>query len=225
MPEFSIPSLSALQDVKVPSDVEDSLLKLNSTIPSLDALREKLESLIEKPFNLLKAEINETRLELASSFNSSLLPTPSLASLSAQNAQQLEQELCSNIDTSLVDNVATSLRKLSDISIGVMIGVLILVWLALCIWEWRRWKTMKDTVDLVEHEWARDNYQMRDGNQAWRVVSIVENLMIEKYGSPVLRRLWSSDRARTNVRWYCKSPLCPHSNLTYHKWITKLTSV
>ncbi|KAI9636910.1 plasma membrane fusion protein PRM1 [Dioszegia hungarica] len=197
IPQFSIPSLSSLQDVKVSTDFQDSLVRLNATIPSLTALREKLNTLTEKPFNLLKAEMNSTRLELASSFNTSMLPTPSLSSLSANAAREMEAELCGNLDTSLVDDTANALHKLANISIGLMILVLFLVWGTLCVWEWRRWKAMKDTVELVVREWEREGRA-----DAWRAVAIIENPVLEKYGSPVLRRFTRSERTRINVRWY-----------------------
>lgn len=144
--------------------------------------------------------MNSTRLELASSFNTSMLPTPSLSSLSANAAREMEAELCGNLDTSLVDDTANALHKLANISIGLMILVLFLVWGTLCVWEWRRWKAMKDTVELVVTEWEREGRA-----DAWRAVAIIENPVLEKYGSPVLRRFTRSERTRINVRWYRKS--------------------
>ena len=44
-PQISVPSLSALENVTLPSDFEDALEKLNSSLPTLDQIRESIESL------------------------------------------------------------------------------------------------------------------------------------------------------------------------------------
>lgn len=199
IPEITIPSLNALQNVTVPTGFQDSLVKLNASIPSLQALKDKMTEVIEIPFEALKKEMNATRLEMAAEFNSSLLPVPSLASLSANEAASMEKELCSGLDTSLIDDTANALHRLSNVAIGLMFLLLFLVWAALMFWEWRRWKATRDTVDAVEVEWAREGR-----TDAWRVVSIVEHPMLERYGSPILRRVTRSDRTRTNIRWYCE---------------------
>ena len=45
LPQFSIPSLNALDNVTLPTDFETALTSLNSSIPSLDALRNKITGL------------------------------------------------------------------------------------------------------------------------------------------------------------------------------------
>jgi hypothetical protein len=205
VPEFSIPSLSALENVTVSTGFEDSLIKLNMTLPTLAELKEKLDELISVPFEALKKEINETRLEMAASFNLSILPVPALSSLSASKADELNQELCSDLDTSLIDDTAKALHKLSNVAIGLMFLLLFLVWGAMVFWEWRRWRALKDSVDMIEDEWKQDG-----SKDAWRVVAIVENPMLEKYGSPVLHRLAPNRRTRTNLRWFSKAILLLH---------------
>lgn len=199
VPQFTIPSLSSLQNVKVPTDFQDSLVKLNSTIPSLSVLKDKMNALLEVPFEGLKAEINETRLEMAASFNASILPTPSLSTLSAQNANLMRDELCGDLDTSIIDDTTNALHHLSNIAIGLMILLLFLTWAALCIWEWRRWRATRQTVEEVEREWEREG-----SRDAWRVVAIVENPVLERYGSRILERVAPSPRTKTNLRWLCE---------------------
>ncbi|WWC91031.1 uncharacterized protein L201_005971 [Kwoniella dendrophila CBS 6074] len=206
VPEFSIPSLDFLANVTVPTGFEDSLIKLNSSLPTMIELKEKMNAIIDVPFEALIKEINETRIEMASSFNSTLLPVPSLSSLSSNKANDLRNDLCTNLDTSLIDNTAKSLHKLSNIAIGLMFLLLFLIWLALAIWEWRKWKTLKDTVETVEDEWKREK-----NVDAWRMVAIVEHPILEKYSSSILGRLSPSGRSRTNIRWflsYLSHPTC-----------------
>jgi hypothetical protein len=197
VPQFSVPSLTGLQDVQIPTGFEDSLIKLNDTLPTLAALKDKMNALISIPFEKLKAEINETRLEMAASFNSSILPVPSLNQLSANKANAFQDDLCGDLDTSLIDDTAKALRKLSNISIGLMFLLLFLLWATLIVWEWRRWRAMKETVEAVEDEWRREGTQ-----DAWRVVAIVEHPVIEKYGTGLLHRATQNPRTRTNIRWF-----------------------
>jgi hypothetical protein len=197
VPNFTIPSLTFLENVTIPTTFESSLISLNNSIPSLSELKEKMDDLISIPFESLKTDINSTRLEMATSFNSSILPVPSLSSLASSNANDLKNQLCSNLDSSLIDETASALHKLSDVAIGLMFLLLFLVWGALCLWEWRRWRAMKNTVEAVEAEWQRGGPA-----DAWRMVAIVEHPILERYGSVVLERVVPQERLRRNLRWY-----------------------
>jgi hypothetical protein len=197
VPNFTISALSFLENVTIPTTFESTLIKLNSSIPSLSELKSTIDSLIDMPFESLIADINSTRLEMAASFNSSILSVPSLSTLAASDTSTLENELCGDLDTSLIDDTANALHKLSTIAIGLMFLLLVLVWAALCVWEWRRWRALKNTVDTVEAEWRRDG--PRD---AWRTVAIVEHPILERYGSPILNRIAPAERTRRNIRWY-----------------------
>ncbi|KJE04229.1 plasma membrane fusion protein PRM1 [Cryptococcus gattii NT-10] len=177
-----------------------TLVSLNISVPefSIPAL-----SFLE---NALISEINSTRLEMAASFNSSILPVPSLSSLSAYGADDLSKELCSDLDTSLIDDAAKALHRLSSIAIGLMFLLLFLVWATLAIWEWRKWKLMKDTIDSIEQEWHRDGK-----SDAWRMVAIVEHPMLERYSGTFLGKIAKTPRMRTNIRWflsYLAHPTC-----------------
>lgn len=199
VPEFSIPALSFLENVTIPTTFEDSLITLNSSLPTLNDLKEKMDQIIDTPFEALISEINSTRLEMAASFNSSILPVPSLSSLSAYGADDLSKELCSDLDTSLIDDTAKALHRLSSIAIGLMFLLLFLVWATLAIWEWRKWKLMKDTIDSIEQEWHRDGK-----SDAWRMVAIVEHPMLERYSGTFLGKIAKTPHMRTNIRWFCK---------------------
>ncbi|OWZ74261.1 plasma membrane fusion protein PRM1 [Cryptococcus neoformans] len=206
VPEFSIPALSFLENVTIPTTFEDSLITLNSSLPTLAELKKKMNEIIDTPFEALISEINSTRLEMAASFNSSILPVPSLSSLSANSTQDLSHDLCSDLDTSLIDDTAKALHKLSSIAIGLMFLLLFLVWAVLAVWEWRKWKLMKDTVDAIEEEWDRDGK-----SDAWRMVAIVEHPVLERYSGNFLGKITKLPRTRTNLRWflsYLAHPTC-----------------
>ncbi|OCF79039.1 plasma membrane fusion protein PRM1 [Kwoniella mangroviensis CBS 8886] len=206
VPEFSVPSLDFLANVTIPTGFEDSLIKLNGSLPTMIELKDKMSDLLNTPFEALKQEINETRIEMAANFNSSILPVPSLSQLSANTASDLQNDLCTDLDTSLIDDTAKALHKLSNVAIGLMFLLLFAIWVALTIWEWRKWRMMKNAVEAVEDEWRRENTV-----DAWRVVAIVENPVLEKYSSGILGRVTKSSRTRTNLRWflsYLGHPTC-----------------
>jgi hypothetical protein len=152
------------------------------------------------PFDKLKIEINETRIELAASLNTSILPPPPLSSLSAQNANDMTNQLCSDLDTSIIDDTAKALHHMSTVAIGLMFLALFVCWAALCIWEWRRYRAMRIAAEEIEREWEREKTM-----DVYRMVAIVENPVLERYGSAVLQRVAPKARTRMNLRWYSKS--------------------
>lgn len=44
VPQFSIPSLSELQNVTLPSDIENGLLKLNSSLPTVSDIKNAIQN-------------------------------------------------------------------------------------------------------------------------------------------------------------------------------------
>jgi len=44
-PQFSIPNLDALQNVTLPTDFQDSLTKLNASLPSVSVLKDTINNL------------------------------------------------------------------------------------------------------------------------------------------------------------------------------------
>jgi hypothetical protein len=197
VPSFTIPSLTALENVTIPTSFESSLITLNKTLPTLSDLKAKMDAILDTPFEDLKVLINATRLEIAASFNSSILPVPSLNTLAADQSLSLQSSLCGDLDTSLIDDTAKALHKLSNVAIGLMFFLLFAIWAILCFLEWRKWKALRDTVETVEEEARRAGGTM----DAWRMVAIVEHPMLEKYGSRVLERVAPAPHMRTNLRW------------------------
>lgn len=61
VPVVAQPDLSALSNVTLPSSFESALLSLNSSLPTLDALRTEVNALIETPFESLKADVNSSK--------------------------------------------------------------------------------------------------------------------------------------------------------------------
>lgn len=207
VPQFSIPALSSLENVTIPTTFEDDLIKLNSSIPSLDELRDAIDNLIDTPFEALKAKLNATMLNLTSTFNSSVLPVPEYpsrqyASLAASNSTS--SDLCAGVDTGFLDDVANNLARLVKISIGLVVLAAFLAWLAFMTWEWWVWKKMGEQAEQVATTVAREGRV-----NGWQVVHIVEHPVLERYMASVLPRLSRRRQIQDNWRWLCESIRSP----------------
>ncbi|GMK56113.1 hypothetical protein CspeluHIS016_0211690 [Cutaneotrichosporon spelunceum] len=203
VPSIDIPSLNLLSNVTISTGFEDSLLRLNGSLPSLGELRDKMNTLINTPFEALKAEINETRLEIANRLNASTFPVPALQTL--RQGSGLRGELCGDLDTGFIDDTAAALHKLGGIAIGLMVLALLLGWGALAFYQWQRWRALKETVAAVEGEWRRE------APNAWTTVAVVDAPLIERYAVPLMNKAGVKPRTRNNIRWllsYLSQPTC-----------------
>ncbi|KAI0775765.1 hypothetical protein BD413DRAFT_470872 [Trametes elegans] len=143
-PQISIPSLDGLQNVTLPSDFEDSLKKLNSSLPSLSDLKDKVDSIVDTPFELLKKDINDTFTGL--SFEVNALPVP----------QQNTVTFCDQMDVSVVDDLGRDLVKAVKIGIVIMIILIFLLIGANCALEWYKWRAMKQHLQRTREAWVTD---------------------------------------------------------------------
>lgn len=58
IPVVAQPNLSALDNVRLPASFDEGLRKLNDSLPTLSELREKINALIEQPFEQMKEDVN-----------------------------------------------------------------------------------------------------------------------------------------------------------------------
>ncbi|KAJ9104333.1 hypothetical protein QFC19_003974 [Naganishia cerealis] len=203
VPQFDIPSLSALQDVTVPTGFEDDLRKLNSSIPSLGELRDMMTELIEMPFEKMKAELNTTFGHLIGNVSVASLPTAARKhSLSASAGI----EICNNMDVSFVDKVTASLAKVARIGTAMIIVGFFLLWVALLAWEWYNWRVMKEQAEYLESRVAQDIHAGGSPNgMIW--IQIVEHPILEKYSEIAFERFRLKSRTRRNLRWFGEFPI------------------
>lgn len=78
-PNIATPSLDFLNNVQLPSSFLTGLQRLNGSLPTLDEMRAKVDSLVAIPFEELRKEINGTMKN--ATIDRSLLPVPSKESL------------------------------------------------------------------------------------------------------------------------------------------------
>ncbi|KAH8814549.1 plasma membrane fusion protein PRM1 [Flagelloscypha sp. PMI_526] len=143
-PQITVPDLSSLDNVQLPASISDTLNQLNSTMPTFQDLKEKLEAIIDTPFELVKKDINDTFA--AMSFTASGLPVPDQTRLS----------FCGDVDTSIVDEIGAALIKTAKIGIIVLIILALLLIAANCALEWYKWRCMKRHLEYTRQAWLTD---------------------------------------------------------------------
>lgn len=200
VPQFDIPSLDGLANIQIPTTFQDQLRNLNSTLPTLEELRDSLDQVLAIPFKKLKEEMNGTFGELEKNITVSALPTPQIDSASASKSAV---DLCASMDTSFLDDITQSLAKLAKIATGLLILAFFLLWIALIVWEWWIWKLMKEQAESVEELVAEDvkHGKIVDG---MRMVQMVEHPVVEKYGGYLVRRVTRKNSTDNNLRWFGK---------------------
>ena len=117
--EFDVPALSQLQDVTIGSRLEAELRRLNSSLPTLDDVREKLDSFIDEPLNLIQAKINATTSNFTFEPSSADSSNASANSLAA--ASRTGPSLCADLDLSFVDDLGRDLQKIKSWGIGLLV--------------------------------------------------------------------------------------------------------
>ncbi|TDL26080.1 hypothetical protein BD410DRAFT_742528 [Rickenella mellea] len=202
VPQFSIPSLTALENVTIPTDFEDALVKLNASLPTIDQLKSAVTDFIDTPFELVKQEINETFLGL--SFDSSVLPIPEQNTLS----------FCGQLDTSVVDDLGRDLLKAAKIGTVIIVIVVLLLIAANCCLEWYKWRCMHRHLEYTRQAWASDptfsHHDTVKGVPSLRMTD--HNLLILASSSshPLLTRIANrlsallrlSPAQHTNLQWF-----------------------
>ncbi|KAF9460713.1 hypothetical protein BDZ94DRAFT_1311228 [Collybia nuda] len=200
-PQIAVPSLDGLQNISLPPSFQQALTNLNNSLPTVAELKDKIEDVIDTPFELLKKDINDTFGAL--SFNSSVLPVP----------QQSRLSFCNDMDLSVVDDVGRDFVKIAKI------GTLILILLALlliglnCLLEWYKWRCMKAHLQYTREAWTSDPTITHSKSSAVPQVTLSDhNLMMLHANSahPLLtritnnlsRRLHLTPSQHTHLQWF-----------------------
>ncbi|KAH6913878.1 plasma membrane fusion protein PRM1 [Coprinopsis sp. MPI-PUGE-AT-0042] len=201
-PQIPIPNLDGLENVSLPAEFTEGLEKLSDTIPSVSTIKEKLEEIINKPFELLKADINDTFAGI--SFNSSTLPVP----------EQHSVAFCQDMDLSVVDDVGNDIVKTAKIGVILLI-VIALVLIGLnCLLTWYKWRCMKSHLEYTRQAWNTDPTMHTKGSLSAtpQVVLNDHNLMMLQANSehPLITRITNqissllklSPRTHTHMQWF-----------------------
>ncbi len=159
-PHIGVPSLTALENITLPHEIQDGLLKLNATLPTLQQLKDKMDSLIQTPFEQMKADVNATLGNFT--FNHTVFEVPQMQNVT----------FCDRIDTSPLDDLGRDLKK------TVKWGLVLLMLLALAVLvvgvvkEWWSYEREIKGVERTRGVWLAQNgglqsqYHDKDGTMS-----------------------------------------------------------
>ncbi|KAF8196767.1 hypothetical protein K438DRAFT_743018 [Mycena galopus ATCC 62051] len=190
IPTLTVPDLSSLENVTLPQSFTDSITSLNNSLPTFNEFKQIIDQFIDTPFELLKADINDTFSGL--SFNSSILAVPEQNTLS----------FCNQLDTSFIDDLGQDLVKIAKIGIIIMI-LLILVLIGLnCLLEWYKWRCQRRHLEYTRQAWTTDPtlYHQTSGGIPNVTLSDHNMLMLQANGvHPVLTRIANNISAKLRL--------------------------
>ncbi|GAO50797.1 hypothetical protein G7K_4918-t1 [Saitoella complicata NRRL Y-17804] len=131
IPTVDIPELSELKNLSIPSAYDTELQKLNSSIPSLEEVKNKTDEVIKIPFEALKTLISN---ELGNfTFNRSLMSVPAAETLTFCSDN-------SDID-SFFENLAEAVKKAVNTIIAIILVLSLLMIMPSAFsefWGWRK---------------------------------------------------------------------------------------
>ncbi|KAG9016967.1 plasma membrane fusion protein prm1 [Tulasnella sp. JGI-2019a] len=145
VPQFTVPSLTGLQNVTIPNTFQDALTNLNTSLPTLADIRESLDNLIDVPFQSLRNDINTSFSNMR--FDAATLPVPT--------SQQLT--FCADMDTGVIDDLAHDLIKIARIGCLLLLALAGLMTLGNCALQWYRWKMLKLRMSFIRQGWGGDS--------------------------------------------------------------------
>jgi hypothetical protein len=173
-------TLDALNNLQLPSNLDQGLAKLNSSIPTFAQVQNFTDNAIKFPFEEVKQLINQTMAGYQ--FDRSQFPVPA------------KEELTFCSDNNGINEFFDTLVNLAEIGRKILIGVLLVLAIAACIpmtWqEIRRWRTMQERSQLV-----RSN-----AHDPMDVVYIVSRPYTSTAGIKIASR-FKSNRRQILVRW------------------------
>ena len=140
-PHIAVPSLTALENITLPHEIQDGLVQLNATLPTLQQLKQTMDALIETPFEQMRTEVNTTLRSFQ--FNTSVFPVP----------QTQNVTFCDRIDTSPIDELGDALRSVARWGLVVLALVAVVVVLLGVGWEWWKWQREVKSVERTRAVW------------------------------------------------------------------------
>ncbi|KAA8648722.1 pheromone-regulated protein PRM1 [Aspergillus tanneri] len=173
-------SLDELTNLRLPGNINSTIDKLNSSIPTFDEVDKFVVNVLRAPFEEVKHLVNRSLSNYT--FDRSTLPVPAKEQMTFCNDN--------NGINSFFDHVA----DLVDTARKIFIAVLVLVATLACVpaaWnEIRRWRSMKERSQLVR----------KDAHDPMDVVHIVSRPYSSAAGIKAASR-FSNSRRQTLVRW------------------------
>ncbi|KAG1752838.1 hypothetical protein EDB19DRAFT_1670083 [Suillus lakei] len=200
-PQFDVSSLDSLSSITIPTDFENALVQLNNSLPTVSSIKNSIESLVDTPFEAVKADINSTFQGLV--FDVSTLPVP------AQNAVSF----CNDLDTSSIDNLGSDLLTITKIGTVILILLLLALLAGHCALEWYKWRCLQFHLRRTREAWVSDPTTVYTGSASAPSVTLTDHnlLMLQTDAQhPLLTRIANvlstklrmSPSQHTHLRWF-----------------------
>ena len=139
--------VSQIRNFNIPDTFQQQVIALNSSLPTLTQLRDRLDQLIGVPFNLVRSQMNTTFTQVNNQIGNVTLPVPALRTV----------EFCSGMDMSFIDTLGQELVRIANICIGVLVACAVLVVLWNCIVIWLQWKRLSYATQVVRTSWEQND--------------------------------------------------------------------
>ncbi|UZJ57166.1 hypothetical protein CBS101457_006486 [Exobasidium rhododendri] len=197
IPTVPQPDLSALSNVTIPNTLQDSLLQLNSSLPTLADLKARIDDLIQTPFESLKLQVNTTINNF--SFNQSTLPVPEMQSISYCNA---------SLDTQPLNDLANDLKKVEYIGVGLLIFVGLVFLTFNLLREWYSWRSLNTHVARTRQAFERSREQEKEqilitDRGLMSLLQLSTHPLLADWGLKAAERMGIRSRSgKTCLRWW-----------------------
>jgi len=136
--------VNQIRNFNIPDTFQQQIIALNSSLPTLDQLRNRLDQLVGVPFNLVRSQMNTTFTQASNQIGNVTLPVPALHSV----------EFCSGMDMSFIDTLGHELVRIANICIGILVACAVLVVLWNCTVTWMQWRRLSQATDVVRTSWS-----------------------------------------------------------------------
>lgn len=197
IPVIPQPDLSALDNVHLPATFDEGLRKLNTTLPTLTDLRDKMDRVIQGPFAELKTDVNST--VSAFRFNAELLPLPA-----AQTVR-----FCDELDVSSLDDLGKGLKRMIHFGLIALATCIVLLILVNAFHQWWTWKVLQRQLATVQRNWQQlqdeDGYGSALPNrvQIFRLIEAANHPLATMLGAKIMvATKIRSISARDRIDWW-----------------------
>jgi hypothetical protein len=147
--------VSQIRNFNIPDTFQQQVIALNSSLPTLDQLRGRLDQLVGVPFNLVRSQMNTTFSQVSNQIGNVTIPVPALRTV----------EFCSSMDMSFIDTLGQEIVRIANICIGVLVACAVLVVLWNCVVIWLQWARLSHATEVVRASWELNDANTRIGEK------------------------------------------------------------
>ncbi|SAM82596.1 related to PRM1-Pheromone-regulated multispanning membrane protein [Ustilago bromivora] len=193
-PNIPVPNLQALTNITLPHEIEDGLLKLNATLPTLDEVRQKMDAIIQGPFERMKLEVSHTLGGWT--FNDSLLEPPRMENIT----------FCDRVNMDPLDELGMQLERVAKWGLIFIALVAMLVVLVSVGWEWWRYRrevrAVERTKEVYLARYAGEKGKVLEKENLTQLLTISRHPLISSFAQTFCGRVgFRTARAQDRISW------------------------